>query len=84
MAWPNLDAVVCHCLVIQTQQFQCPRSPTHVNVFKDQEENKHEAQGRKFVYFSQAILTFGNRKALGKVLLDKETFENYTLCNLQE
>ena len=49
------------------------KKPNTVKVFKDQEENKHEAQGRKFVYFSRAILTFGNRKALGKVLLDKET-----------
>jgi len=60
------------------------KKPNIVNVFKDQDENKHEAQGRKFVYFSQAILTFGNRKALGKVLLDKETFENDTLCKIQE
>ena len=47
-------------------------------------ENKHQEQGAKPRLFLSSILTFGNRKALGKFLLGNETFENFTLCNPQE
>jgi len=47
-------------------------------------ENKHQAQGKISCLFLSSILTFGDRKALGKFLLDKETFENITLCQIQE
>jgi len=51
---------------------------------KTRNENKHQAQGRISCLFLYKLPDFWEPQSCGKVLLVIETFENITLCQVQE